>query len=175
MHEDQTRIRLVTPDDAPALAQHLARDAHAFARWEPARPDDYYTTEGQARRIEQLLDDHRRGQGWSGVVHADGVPIGQVSVGAIIRGPFLKGSIGYWIASTHQNQGHARRALRLVLDVMAGEVGLHRAEASTQLDNEASQRVLRANGFSPCGIAHSHIFIAGAWRDSILWERTLET
>lgn len=38
----------------------------------------------------------------------------------------------------------------------------------------ASQHVLRSNGFRPFGIARSHVFIDGMWRDEIWWERLLD-
>ncbi|WP_285601801.1 GNAT family protein [Kineosporia sp. NBRC 101731] len=173
MGEERTDIRLVEPSDAEALSTHLARDRAAFARWEPAQPDGYYTAVGQSARIGRLLDQHREGLTWPGVVLADGVVIGQATVGSIIAGPFRKGSVGYWIGTPHQNRGHARRAAALLLERMAEELGLHRAEASTQLENLPSQRVLKAVGFSPYGIAHEHIFVDGAWRDGLLWELTL--
>jgi len=76
--------------------------------------------------------------------------------------------------STRQGQGHATRAVAQVLQVMAEELNLHRVEASTQVDNLASQQVLRTNGFTQIDLAHSHIFTNGAWRDATLWERLLE-
>jgi RimJ/RimL family protein N-acetyltransferase len=42
------------------------------------------------------------------------------------------------------------------------------------MDNLGSQQVLRKNGFAECGIVHSRIFIAGMWRDQLLWERLLD-
>jgi len=42
------------------------------------------------------------------------------------------------------------------------------------MDNLASQHVLRRNGFLPYGVARSHIFTAGQWRDEVLWERLLD-
>jgi ribosomal-protein-alanine N-acetyltransferase len=90
-----------------------------------------------------------------------------------VRGPIQKGFLGYWVATTSQGQGHASRAVGLVLELMAGELGLHRAEAHTQMENLASHAVLRNNGFTPWGVAHAHIHIAGAWRDEVFWERTL--
>lgn len=169
-----TEIRLIDVGDAEVIAAHRARDADAFARWEPSRPADFYTADGQRERIEQLLDDHRRGDRWPGVVLADGAVIGQVTVSTILRGPFRKGFLGYWIASSHQGQGHASRAVGLTLRVMAAELELHRAEAHTQIDNAASRGVLRRNGFTSYGIAHEHIFIEGRWRDEIFWECTLQ-
>ncbi len=56
---------------------------------------------------------------------------------------------------------------------MTRDLGLHRAEAFTQIENTASQNVLRNNRFLPVGIARSHIFTVGAWHDEIMWERLL--
>ncbi|MFV2022886.1 GNAT family N-acetyltransferase, partial [Micromonospora sp. LOL_023] len=117
---------------------------------------------------------HLSGTTWPGVVLADGTVAGQVTVGTILRQPFLrKASVGYWIGSVFQNEGHASRAVTQVLAVMAGELGLHRAEASTRLENLASQKALRRNGFRPYGVAREHILLDGAWRDGILWELIL--
>jgi ribosomal-protein-alanine N-acetyltransferase len=169
----QTSIRLIEVADAEAITDHLARDHKELARWEPARPDGFHTTSHQVGRIEALLDTHAEGGGWPGVILADEVVIGQVTVSTIVRGPIQKGFLGYWVATTSQGQGHASRAVGLVLKMMAGELGLHRAEAHTQMENLASHGVLRNNGFTPWGVAHAHIHIAGAWRDEVFWERTL--
>ncbi|MFF7878316.1 GNAT family N-acetyltransferase [Streptomyces californicus] len=64
-------------------------------------------------------------------------------------------------------------AVGLALRVMREELGLHRAEASTNLENLPSRRVLRHNGFTPYGVAHAAILRDGAWRDGLLWERVL--
>jgi [ribosomal protein S5]-alanine N-acetyltransferase len=66
-----TSIRLIEPDDAGALAAHFARDAEAFARWDPEWPPDYRTAEGQRTRIERILKRHESGEGWPAVVLAD--------------------------------------------------------------------------------------------------------
>lgn len=173
MHRS-TRLRLIEPSDAAPIAAHRARDHEAFRPWEPERPAGFFTPQGQAERIDELLAGYRDGSVWPGVVLDDDQVIGQVTVGGILPQPHLRrGSLGYWIASVAQNQGHAGHAVGLVLEVMADELGLHRAEASTNLDNLPSQRVLRRNGFSPYGVAHSSIFLDGSWRDGLLWERIL--
>ncbi|MFD8598128.1 GNAT family N-acetyltransferase [Kitasatospora sp. NPDC059646] len=175
MSSSRTRIRLIEPADAAAIAAHRARDADAFRRWEPAQPAAYFTPEGQAQRIERLLTAYQDGTAWPGVVLADGEVIGQVTVGGILPQPHLRrASVGYWIATVAQNRGHAGRALGLALDVMADDLGLHRAEASTNLENLPSQRVLRRNGFTPYGVARSSILLDGRWHDALLWERILE-
>jgi ribosomal-protein-alanine N-acetyltransferase len=174
MSTPNTAIRLIEPGDAEALAAHQARDREAFARWEPARPAAFFTSDGQRQRIEEQLEDYRRRNRWPGVVLAGGDVIGQVTVSTILGEPFRKGFLGYWIASTHQGRGHASRAVGLTLRLMAEQLRLHRAEAHTQVENLPSHGVLRNNGFTSYGIAHGHIFIGGEWRDEIFWERTLE-
>jgi [ribosomal protein S5]-alanine N-acetyltransferase len=170
----RTTIRLVKPDDAEALAAHLSRDAEARARWDPERPPDFYIAAGQRSRIEDLLMRHENGEVWPAVVLADDVVVGQVTAQNILRRAWQKAELGYWIAYSHQGQGHATRAVGLAVQLMAAELGLHRAEAFTQMDNLGSQHVLRNNGFVPCGVTRSHIFTAGMWRDEILWERLLD-
>ncbi|MFE3185959.1 GNAT family N-acetyltransferase [Streptomyces violascens] len=169
-----TRIRLIEPTDADPIAAHRVRDAEAFRQWEPAQPAEFFTPQGQARRIDRLLAGYRAGTVWPGVVLADDQVIGQVTIGGILPQLHLRrGSVGYWIATVAQNQGHAGRAVGLALRVMTDDLGLHRAEASTNLENLPSQRVLRRNGFSPYGVAHSSILLDGSWRDGLLWERIL--
>jgi ribosomal-protein-alanine N-acetyltransferase len=174
MHTPRTSIRLIEPDDAKALAVHLARDAEAFARWDPERPPEFYTPAGQRSRIEGILKRHDNGEVWPGVVLADDVVIGRVTVQNILRRAWRKAELGYWIASPHQREGHATRAVSLAVQLMTTELELHRAEAFTDMDNLGSQHVLRNNGFVPCGVARSHIFTAGMWRDDIWWERLLD-
>lgn len=174
MPSRQTAIRLIDVEDAAAIAAHRIRDAKAFAPWEPAQPDSFFTAEGQVARIEQLLEGYHAGATWPAVILADGVVAGQVTLGTILRQPHLRtASVGYWIGSVFHNQGHATRAVGEILKVMAGE-GLHRAEAFTRFENLASQTVLRRNGFRPHGVAQDHIFLDGAWHDVILWEQILQ-
>jgi [ribosomal protein S5]-alanine N-acetyltransferase len=174
MNTPNTAIRLIEPGDAEALADHLTRDAEALARWDPERPPEYYTTAGQRSRIERILTRHADGEVWPGVVLADGVVIGQITVQDILLRAWRKGELGYWLGYPHHGQGHAARAVGLAVGLMAGELGLHRAEAKTQMDNLGSQHVLRSNSFIPYGVSRSHIFVAGQWRDEILWERLLD-
>ena len=62
----------------------------------------------------------------------------------------------------------------LAVEAAFQEHGLHRLEAGTLLDNAGSQTVLRRNGFQEIGIAPRYLFIAGDWRDHLLFQRLAE-
>lgn len=168
-----TLIRLIEPSDGAVLAGLLARDRQAYARWLPARPAEFYTPEGQAQVIESLLRSHDQGLAWPGVVVSDDTVIGQVTISSILRGPFQKGFLGYWVSSLHHGLGHTSRAVGLAVRIAEDKLNLHRLEAHTQLENLASQSILRKHGFNPWGIAHEHFHAEGAWRDEVFWERRL--
>lgn len=174
MSSPATDIRLIAAHDAAAITEHIRRDRETKARWEPAFSPDYFTLDGQRRRIERALLSHRNGQSWPAVILDGKTVIGQITVQDILQRAWRKASLGYWIGTPHQGQGHATRAVDLAIQLMTRDLGLHRAEAYTQIENVASQNVLRKNRFLPIGIARSHIFTVGAWHDEIMWERLLD-
>ena len=71
-------------------------------------------------------------------------------------------------------RGIATRAVGPRLRVGLRPAGFHRLEAATLVDNTGSQTVLRRNGFTEIGVSPRYLFIAGAWRDHILFARTIE-
>jgi [ribosomal protein S5]-alanine N-acetyltransferase len=166
-----TACRLITPDDAPALAE-LQRVNRAFlAPWEPARSDEYFTEAGQRAAIEQALTDYRQGRNLPQVILDDGAGIvGRITLNGIVRGPFLSCSVGYWVSQSVTGRGVATAALREITAFAFGELGLHRIQAETLLDNFASQRVLERNGFARIGMAPTYLKIAGHWQDFILYQ-----
>lgn len=58
--------------------------------------------------------------------------------------------LGYWIARRHQRRGYASEAVRGVLS-MAKAFGIKRVNAGHFLENAASGKVLKANGFVETG------------------------
>jgi [ribosomal protein S5]-alanine N-acetyltransferase len=54
-------IRLVTVEDAPVLANLLRVNREFLAPWEPIRPDEFFTTEGQSQAIKDALLQYQRG------------------------------------------------------------------------------------------------------------------
>jgi [ribosomal protein S5]-alanine N-acetyltransferase len=74
------------------------------------------------------------------------------------------------VGEADNGRGAATTALAAIARLAFGEMGLHRIEASTLLDNAGSQRVLERNGFVRFGMAPSYLKIAGRWQDCNLFQ-----
>jgi ribosomal-protein-alanine N-acetyltransferase len=164
------RTRLITPDDAPALAALLTVNRAFMAPWEPIRDDSYYTADGQLAVIAGSLEQYNRGAALPHVIVEDGRIVGRINVNTIVRGPFQSGSLGYFVDESRNGRGVATAAVAEMARIAFGEQGLHRLEAGTLLDNIGSQRVLERNGFQRYGLAPRYLRIAGQWQDHVLFQ-----
>jgi [ribosomal protein S5]-alanine N-acetyltransferase len=165
------RIRPVRIDDASALSAVYRANRRFLAPWEPVRDDAFFTTEGQRAHLGKVVRDMDGGAAYRCVIEYDEGIAGMVSLSAIERGPAQTANLGYWVAEAVNGRGVATQAVRLMLGVAFGTLGLHRVQAGTLLHNTGSQRVLERNGFERIGLARAYIKIAGAWQDHILFQR----
>jgi ribosomal-protein-alanine N-acetyltransferase len=162
--------RLVAVADAAALAELVRRNREFMAPWDPIRPEEFFTTEGQAAVIEELLDGHERGVTLPHVIlDSTGHVAGRIT-GSIVRGAFQSCGIGYWVTKDLQGLGLATAAVAHIKAIAFSELGLHRLQAETLLHNTASQRVLQRNGFEQYGVAPDYLNIAGRWQDHIMFQ-----
>jgi len=165
------RIRLVTLDDVAALTELLQVNRDFLAPTDPTRADDYFTIDGQQGVITAALEAHDAGTLAPYVVLDDtDRVIGCVTLNNIVRGPLQSATLGYWVDQTHNGRGLASAAVREMLVVAFGDLGLHRLEAGTLLHNVRSQRVLERNGFERYGIAQGLLKIQGLWQDHAMYQ-----
>jgi [ribosomal protein S5]-alanine N-acetyltransferase len=170
---DGYELRPLALDDAATLAAAYDRNREHLGRWDPARPEEFYTVEGQRRSISERLEAQARGLFDCWLIHApDGDVAGSANIQNIIRGTMQGGTLGYWVDADHLRRGLARGAVEELV-VRAREIGLHRLEAGTMVANTASQRVLEATGFERYGVAPRLLYIGGAWQDHVLFQRIL--
>jgi ribosomal-protein-alanine N-acetyltransferase len=167
-------IRPLAVTDARQMAQLYTENREFLAALEPLRPEAFYTFEGQRRHIAQLTDRRTAGTAYPFVIVVGGKAVGAINLSNVVRGAFQSANVGYWVAAAHNGQGVATRALGLVCERAFGEIGLHRIEAGTLLDNYASQRVIEKNGFQRIGLAPRYLQIAGVWSDHILFQKTAD-
>ncbi|GAA4233117.1 GNAT family protein [Actinomadura meridiana] len=165
------RLRVVQMADAEGLAALYEANRDYLRPWEPERDDSYFTVDGQRDNLHGLVAAHARGEMWPGVILVDGQVAGRITLNNVLRGPLRSCFVGYWVARAHSGRGVASEALRQVLDVAFDDLGLHRVEAFTRVDNHASQRVLERNGFTAVGTSRRHIHVDGRWHDERFFER----
>jgi ribosomal-protein-alanine N-acetyltransferase len=167
-------LRPLASGDARLLARLYASQRAFLAPFDPPRPESFATVEGQRLELD-LLERERAGDRlYRFLIEAGGAPAGAISVSRITRGPFQNGGLGYWVAQELNGRGVATAAVGLVCEWGFREAGLHRLEAATLVDNIASQTVLRRNGFLEIGRSPRYLFIAGDWRDHLIFAKTAD-
>ncbi|MEV0523856.1 GNAT family protein [Streptomyces sp. NPDC050439] len=166
-------MRPARPEDADGLAHARLRSRAHLEPWEPSRPEDYFTRQAQAARLRAQLEECRAGRTAPWVLDRDGDIVGSVTMSHIVLGPLRSGNLGYWIDVDHVGRGLATAAVEQACAFADTELGLHRVEAGTLLDNVPSQRVLTKCGFEEFGVAPKFLHINGAWRDHRLFQRIL--
>jgi ribosomal-protein-alanine N-acetyltransferase len=144
-------IRPVRPEDCDELAALYAANRDFLAPFEPARPPEFFTGDGQRDRLARQLADETH-------------PF-------VILESLQGCTIGYWVDSRRNGRGLATGAVGEVVTYAFDELDLHRVEAATLVDNVASQRVLEKNGFDRIGLARGFLRVAGDWRDFYLFQR----
>lgn len=163
--------RLITSEDAPALAELLRVNREFLAPWDPRRSDDYFTADGQHAVIQTDLQQHEQGSKLPHVILDDsGCLVGRITLNGIVRGPFQSCSMGYWVSASHNGRGLATKAVREIVRVAFEDLGLHRVQAEALLHNARSQRVLERNGFVQFGMAPEYLNIAGRWQDHAMYQ-----
>ena len=163
--------RLVTLQDVPVLAELHRVNREFLAPFEPVRPDEYFTVAGQRAVVEGALARYEQGSVLPHVIlDGSGQVVGRITLSEIVRGPFLSCSLGYWVSAAENGRGLATAAVRDIIGIAFPELGLHRIQAGTLLDNTGSQRVLERNGFVRIGVAPSYLKIACRWQDHVLFQ-----
>jgi ribosomal-protein-alanine N-acetyltransferase len=167
-----THIRALEAGDAERLAALLQRSRAFLEPWEPARPDSYFTVEGQREAIGLHLGLLAAGLMEPCVILDDrGAVVGRINLNSIVRGPFQSASMGYWLDQEALGRGLATAAAGELVELAFGVLGLHRVEAGTLPHNHRSQAVLLRNGFTQFGYAPAYLAIAGEYADHVLFQR----
>jgi RimJ/RimL family protein N-acetyltransferase len=79
--------------------------------------------------------------------------------------------IGIDLVPEARGRGHGTQAQRLLADYLFETTGLHRVEASTDVENLAEQRSLQKAGFTREGVNRQAQYRGGAYHDLVLYAR----
>jgi ribosomal-protein-alanine N-acetyltransferase len=163
---------MLTPDDAPRMLGFASENREHLDRWDPARPDGYFTLEFWRNALDSWVQKFENGTALrltlmdrtdpSGRIH------GHCSFTEVVRGPFQAAFLGYSLDHRSVGQGLMFEALTAAIRYAFEEMNLHRLMANYQPTNERSGRLLRRLGFTVEGYARDYLLIAGEWRDHVL-------
>lgn len=171
------RLALALPTHQRADAArcfHLDNAAH-LARWSPARPEGYDTSDYWHDYVEKSRLAFAQGaliRLWIAPNAAPDKVIGTIGFSQITRGAFCSAVLGYQLAEEFQGQGMMYEALQCALGYAFCEQKLHRISANYRPENVRSGRLLKRLGFQIEGFARDYLFIDGAWRDHVLTSLT---
>lgn len=105
------------------------------------------------------------------VICRDGQVVGDLNLTQVSRGPEESANLGLLVDRELRGQGIATSAIALACRLAFDELALHRLQAGIQPANLASQKAFIRNDFERIGLARGFLFVAGAWRDHLLFQK----
>jgi RimJ/RimL family protein N-acetyltransferase len=150
-------LKLVEKEDLPLLVD-WSNDPEFFGEfiWFPQQSK----TEWE-KRYDNLTPDTK----WFFIEKKDGTKIGTVF--HFRTGNLLE--IGYILVLSERGKGYCSEAVKIMVDYLFLSRELMRVQATTDVENFASQRVLEKAGFKKEGVLRKSAFIRGEWRDGCLF------
>ena len=162
---------------ADTVKQFYEDNLSFFAPYEPAYPEQFFTTDYQAFLLRAYLKQFLKGEGMRYYLFEKTNPsriIGCVAFSHILPGAECSCSISYKLDERKQHFGYATEAIRYLLQLLSMELSIHRIEADILPDNESSLRLAKSLGFQYEGIAKSSHRIQGIWKDHARFSLILE-
>ena len=158
----------------PALAAPAAafyrRNRDAFAPFDPVWEEEFYTEEGQARRLAEEQSWAEAGRSFRFLLvqpRHPGKIVGMLGLNEIVRGAFQSCFISYKIDHTLWGRGCGSEAIAYGAEWAFRALGLHRVEANIMPRNLPSRRAAARAGFEEEGLAKRYLKINGVWEDHI--------
>jgi len=163
------KLHVLTPNDADEVLDYHIRNREFLRRYEPSRDETFYTMDSQKCTLIESYKQFLKGTGVNLGIYKSNKLIGKIRISNIVMGVFKNAFIGYSMDEKQQGMGYMKEAVKIVVAYAFEELELHRIEATTLIDNEKSQRVLRNSGFKELGISEKYLYINGEWRDHIVF------
>ena len=162
---ERIELRLLRPDNAEEMLNYYNKNKKHLMPFEPSRDNSFYTLQVQKHILMEGYRQFLSGTAVNFGIYLNGNLIGKIQMSNVVLGVFRSAFVGYSISEEKQGKGYMKEALRLFIDFAFNEMGLHRLEASTLVDNIRSQKVLEGCGFKFLGINEKYLYINGEWRD----------
>lgn len=155
----QVAIRRITSDDEEEFIKLAADSIDLHHPWVvvPRSSDGF---QAYVSRFEGSEN-----EGLAVCLRDCGSMVGFINLTGVVRGPYQRAVVGYWVFSEHSRHGYMTQAFPLVYEFAFKDLGLHRLEADIQPENVKSIRLAERVGFRREGYSPHFINIDGEWRD----------
>ncbi|WP_337993925.1 GNAT family N-acetyltransferase [Paenibacillus sp. KACC 21273] len=169
-------LKPLTLANAEQVLQLRNRNRDYLKKYEPIRPESYWTLEAQQEMLINGEHNFEAGQGYVfGIFESVSEQlVGRIEISGVARGPFQNGNLGYFVDQDHHGKGYASAAVQQCLQFAFIEAQLHRLQAGVMPWNTPSLRVLEKSGFRREGLAERYLHINGNWEDHVLYAITIE-
>lgn len=157
--------------DLDELLDFERRERAHFESWVHARPASFYSAEGVAAHLAELLEAAAADRAHAFLIRAEGRLVGRINLHHVERDRHGRAELGYRLGADAQGRGWASAAVGLLLPIAFEELGLWRLEATVRPANRASARVLEKNGFHCWGRSRLSVELQGQWHDLLHFER----
>lgn len=167
-------LKLLTPENSQEMLEYCIRNKDHLSAFEPKRTDDYYTLKYQRNSLIESYKEFLNGKDVNFGIFENGELIGKIRISNIVMGVFKSATMGYSIDKDKQGKGYMKEAVNMAVEYIFEEVGIHRIEGATLVDNIKSQKVLQGCNFKMLGINEKYLYINGEWRDHITFYKVRE-
>lgn len=169
---DRLILKVLRPDAAKKVLCFYLDNKELFEKYEAARPENFYTVKYQK---SILLCEYNLAVQLSAVrfyvflkENPDQI-IGTVCFRNIAHSIYESCEVGYKFDSRFWHQGYATESLMEGIDIMFGDLKLHRIEACVMPENTPSIRLLESLYFKREGLLRQNARINGKWEDHYLY------
>ena len=161
-------LRELVKEDA--LALHQMRSDERVMRHIPR--DLEQAVEESERVIATIAQNRAENTGitWGIALKENGMLIGTVGYYRL-QLEHHRGEIGYLLHPDHWGQGYAGEAVDAAVDHGFRVLGFHSIEAVTDPENQASNKLLKTQGFTLEAHFRENYFRNGKFLDSLVWSR----
>jgi len=151
-------LRIVEREDLPLLIDWNSNSEFYGERW-------YDMLQLPKTEWEKRYDNLTADTKWFFIEKKDGTKIGEI--GHFMSGKLLE--IYYYLVQSERGKGYGTEAIMIMVDYLFLSRELMRVQATTDVSNIVSQRVLEKAGFTKEGIIRKSSFNRGKWCDDCLY------
>lgn len=165
---DRLVLKILPDTAAEQVLQFYLDNREVFEPYEADRSQNFYTYEHQKTMLQceyNLAVKQAAVRFW--VFERDNPQqiIGTVSLQDIRHGCYQTCGLGYKFDQGIWRRGYAKESIKKCIQIAFEEMKLHRMEAYTLPDNEASRSLLERLGFAWEGTKRQSVKLHGVWRD----------